>query len=299
MRVPINLAREPFRRDRPVLIASAAGCIILTVTLIFLSSAALSERAQSQKTRLTLNAVNRQLTRMQAEQAKLENAMRQPANAVVLDRSLLFNDIIRRKSISWTRIFSDLETVLPHDVRISAIHPQVNSKDDLSLDMTVEATAPEPVIGFVARLEGSDVFGSTQVSTITLPTQNDPFYRYRLSVTYTQNLMKPLSPVGQISDLPANPPPPPQAAARPVAPTPAQAPVAQTAVPTRLAPAPVPVAQAPVAAAVQPQVPQAQPVNNPNPAPPPPPPSGPIRGPRSIRHLPPPATTQPGVTNAP
>ena len=101
--------------------------------------------------------------------------MRQPANAVVLDRSLLFNDIIRRKSISWTRIFSDLETVLPHDVRISAIHPQVNSKDDLSLDMTVEATAPEPVIGFVARLEGSDVFGSTQVSTITRPPKTTPF----------------------------------------------------------------------------------------------------------------------------
>ncbi|MGD1072216.1 MAG: hypothetical protein ABSB15_18970 [Bryobacteraceae bacterium] len=206
MRVPLNLAREPFRRDRTVLIATAAGCVTLTVTLILLSSVALSERAQSQNTRVALNAVNRQLTRMRTEQASLENAMRQPANAVVLDRSLLFNDIIRRKSISWTRIFADLETVLPHDVRISAIHPQVNSKDELSLDMTVEAGAPEPVIGFVARLEGSDVFGSTQVSTITLPTQNDPFYRYRLSVTYAQNLMKPVVAMGQISDLPLHPP---------------------------------------------------------------------------------------------
>jgi hypothetical protein len=186
--VPLNLAREPFRHDRPMLVASAAACVILIVTLVFLSSGALSERAQSQKTRVVLNAVNRQLTRMQAEQARLESGMRQPANAVVLDRSLLFNDIIRRKSISWTRIFSDLETVLPHNVRISAIHPQVNSKDELSLDMTVEADAPEQVIGFVAKLEGSDVFGSTQVSTITLPTQNDPYYRYRLSVTYAQKL---------------------------------------------------------------------------------------------------------------
>jgi hypothetical protein len=299
MRVPINLAREPFRRDRPVLIASAIGCMILTVTLIFLSSAALSERAEAQKTRVTLNAVNRQLTRMQAEQTKLETAMRQPANSVVLDRSLLFNDIIRRKSISWTRIFSDLETVLPHDVRISAIHPQVNSKDDLSLDMTVEATAPEPVIGFVARLEGSDVFGSTQVSTITLPTQNDPFYRYRLSVTYTQKLCgtgasacPSPSPVGQISDLPANRPSLRQVAALPIA---------QTVVPTPVVQPQVVQPQVVQPQVVQPQVvqPQAQPVNNPNPAPPPPPPSGPIRGPRSMGHLPPPPTIQPGVTNAP
>jgi hypothetical protein len=186
--MPLNLAREPFRRDRPILIASAAGCVILSMGLVFLSSAALSERRESRTTRVALNAVNRQLTTMQREQARLEGAMRQPTNAVVLDRSILFNDIIRRKSISWTRIFADLETVLPHNVRVSVIHPQVNSKDELSLDMTVEADAPEQVIGFIARLEGSDVFGSTQVSTITLPTQNDNFYRYRLSVTYAQKL---------------------------------------------------------------------------------------------------------------
>jgi hypothetical protein len=188
MRVPLNLAREPFRRDRPILIASAAVCVLLLITLVFLTSTALSERRQSQATRVALNAVNRQLTKMRTEQSRLEGAMRQPVNAVVLDRSILFNDIIRRKSISWTRIFADLETVLPHNVRISVIHPQVNAKDELSLDMTVEADAPEQVIGFIAKLEGSDVFGSTQVSTITLPTQNDAFYRYRLSVTYAQKL---------------------------------------------------------------------------------------------------------------
>jgi Tfp pilus assembly protein PilN len=188
MRVPLNLAREPFRRDRPMLIASAAVCILLSMGLVFLSSTALAERRESRSTRVALNAVDRQIARMQSEQARLEGGMRQPANAVVLDRSILFNDIIRRKSISWTRIFSDLETVLPHNVRVSSIHPHVNSRDELSLDMTVEADSPEPVIGFIAKLEGSDVFGSTQVSTITLPTQNDNFYRYRLSVTYAQKL---------------------------------------------------------------------------------------------------------------
>src|SRR5689334_16411826 len=104
MRVPLNLAREPFRRDRPILIASAAVCVLLVITLVFLTSTAMSERRQSGTTRVALNGVNRQLTKMRTEQARLEGAMRQPVNAVVLDRSILFNDIIRRKSISWTRI---------------------------------------------------------------------------------------------------------------------------------------------------------------------------------------------------
>ena len=116
--------------------------------------------------------------------------------------------------------------------------------------MTVEASSPEPVIGFVARLEGSDVFGSTQVSTITLPTQNDPFYRYRLSVTYAQNLMKPI-PVRQISELPV------------------PSPVAQAPIPAPVAPAPVvvqprrPVAQAPPQVSTVPAPPPAAQIQRP------------------------------------
>ncbi len=188
MRVPLNLAREPFRRDRPVLIASVAGCVLLAVSLIVLTSIAISQRSQSQQTRATLDRVNAQLARMRAEQVRLDAQMRQPANAVVLDRSILINDIIQRKSISWTRIFADLETVLPPNVRITVIRPQVNAKDALSLDMTVESESPEQVIGFITKLEGSEVFGSTEVSTWSPPTQNDPYYHYRLSVNYAQKL---------------------------------------------------------------------------------------------------------------
>jgi hypothetical protein len=73
-------------------------------------------------------------------------------------------------------------------VRILSIRPQVNARNQLFLDMTVAADSPEQVIGFILKLEGSDVFGSTAVSGITPPTQNDPFYRYRLSVNYAQKL---------------------------------------------------------------------------------------------------------------
>jgi Tfp pilus assembly protein PilN len=188
MRVPINLARDPFRRDRPILLASATTGLMLLITLVILTSLAIAERRQSAETRLTLNSVNRQLVRIRAEQGKLDVQMRQPANAVVLDRSILINDIIRRKSISWTRIFSDLATVLPPTVRITVIRPQVNTRDELLLDMTVESESPDQVIAFIAKLEGSDVFGSTEVSTWAPPSQNDPFYHYRLSVNYAQKL---------------------------------------------------------------------------------------------------------------
>ena len=171
-----------------MLFGSAVAAVLLMVTLGLLISLSVTERRESTDTRGELNRVNRQLAAIRTEQVKLDAAMRQPGNAVVLDRSVLINTLIRRKAISWTRIFGDLEKVMPHNVRLLTIRPQVNANDELFLDLTVAAEAPEPVIGFIVKLEGSEVFGSTAVSGITPPTQTDPFYRYRLSVNYAQKL---------------------------------------------------------------------------------------------------------------
>jgi type IV pilus assembly protein PilN len=188
MRIPINLAREPFRRDRAVLVGSAVVAVLLAGTLALLVSIAVTERGQTRDTAAMLARTNRQLTAVHNDQTKLETAMRQPGNEVVLDRSILLNTLIQRKAISWTKIFSDLDGVCPPNVRVLAIRPTVNAQGGLFLDMQVAADSPEPVIGFIAKLEGSDVFGSTAVSGFTPPSQTNPFYRYQLSVNYAQKL---------------------------------------------------------------------------------------------------------------
>jgi Tfp pilus assembly protein PilN len=185
---PINLSREPFRRDRPILVASAAVGVLLVFSLLFLVWLAYSEHGAAIQTQAQLDTARRNLAHIRSEQAKLDAQMRRPEYSVVFDRNIMINELIRRKAISWTRIFSDLSTVLPENVRITAIRPQVNAQDQLSLEMTVEADAAPQIIGFVAKLEGSKVFGATEVSTITPPNQNDPYVHYRISVNYAQKL---------------------------------------------------------------------------------------------------------------
>jgi Tfp pilus assembly protein PilN len=186
--IPINLAREPFRRDRPIFIASVSVGVLLVFSLAFLIWFAVSERSSARQTSAQLASTNAQLRNIRAEQAKLDAQTRRPEYAIVFDRNILINELIRRKAISWTRIFADLATVLPENVRVTAIRPTVNSLDQLSLDMTVEADAAPQVIAFVAKLEGSAVFGSTEVSNFTSPNQNDPYVHYRISVNYAQKL---------------------------------------------------------------------------------------------------------------
>ena len=189
MRIPINLASEPFRKDRPIVAASVVLSAILVGMLGVMVFLIASERTRMRDTRGEIARLSNEVDSMTREQAKLDAVLRQPANAVVLERSLLLNALVERKSISWTRIFSDLESVLPYNVRIIQVRlPQINSLNQVSLDMEVGAKDPGPVIVFMKKLESSPLFGPATLHTSQPPTQNEPLYRYRISVDYAQKL---------------------------------------------------------------------------------------------------------------
>lgn len=189
MRIPINLASEPFRKDRPMFIASVACALALIALLGVLSSLILHERARARDARVAVEKLSAQLRTAAAEQAKLDEFLHQPANAQVLAQSQLLNTLIERKSISWTRIFADLESVMPYDVKVISVRlPAINSRNEVLLDMVVGAKDPTAVIGFLKKLEESPLFGPIEGHSSLPPSQNEPLYRYRVTVNYAQKL---------------------------------------------------------------------------------------------------------------
>ena len=123
-----------------------------------------------------------------AEQSKLDTVLRRPENAEVLERSVFLNTVLLRKGISWTRIFADLEKVVPHNVKVIQIRPSVNAQDQVSLDMMVGAESMPPVIEFLKALQESNLFSSSDPKILQQPTQAEPIYKCRVSVDYAQKL---------------------------------------------------------------------------------------------------------------
>jgi type IV pilus assembly protein PilN len=189
VRIPINLASEPFRRDRPVLVATGLAVALLAVALCGLLYLIAVDRSRSGDTRAQVNRLNQELTAISTEQARLDATLRQPANASILERSLLLNTLVERKSVSWTKIFADLEAVMPPNVRLIQVRlPQIDSRNQVLLDMVVGSQSPEPVITFLKQLQSSPRFGPATVHNSAPPTDNEPLYRYRVSVNYAQKL---------------------------------------------------------------------------------------------------------------
>jgi Tfp pilus assembly protein PilN len=188
MTIPINLASEPFRRDRAVLVASGALGVLLIVLLVFLLSLNSLESGEVAETRKEIARLDARLSALSAQQARQDAILRQPENAEVLERSLFLNALLYRKGISWTRIFADLEKVVPYNVRIMAIRPSVAGPNQISLDMTVGSETPVAVIDLLKNLESSPRFGAVYSHSLLPPTQTDKLYRCRVSVNYVQKL---------------------------------------------------------------------------------------------------------------
>jgi Tfp pilus assembly protein PilN len=188
MRIPINLASQPFRRDRAVLVASGALGVLLIVLLVFLLSLNRLESGQVAETRAEIARLESQIHAVTAQQARQDAVLHKPENAEVLERSLFLNALLYRKGISWTRIFDDLEKVVPYNVRIMAIRPSVVGQNQISLDMTVGSDTPVAMIELLKNLENSPSFGAVYSHSSLPPTQTDKLYRSRVSVNYVQKL---------------------------------------------------------------------------------------------------------------
>lgn len=188
MRLQINLASEPFRRDRPLIVGSAVVGVLLLALLVMLVSLSIGERDRAAESRDTIRRMQNQLQVISREQAQLESIFRKPENSEVLERSVFLNQLLARKGVSWTKILLDLEQITPANVRLIQVRPQINGQNELLLDMVVASQSTEPVLSFLMQLEGSPVFGATTIHNSVPPSMNEPLYRYRVSVNYAQKL---------------------------------------------------------------------------------------------------------------
>jgi Tfp pilus assembly protein PilN len=189
VRIPINLATEPFRKDRPVRAGLIGGSILLSISLGILIYMIIHGAGMVSQARGEVGALNSQARAIANEQAQLDAVLRQPANASVLERSVLLNTLLERKSVRWTKVFADLEEVMPANVRLIQVRlPQIDSQNQVLLDMVVGSQSPAPVIDFLKKLQESPRFGPATVHNSVPPSDNDPLYRYRVSVNYAQKL---------------------------------------------------------------------------------------------------------------
>ena len=162
MRLNINLATQPYedaKRFITIWVSILGGLLLL---LLLLGIGVFKEWRDYRHVSVDIARERQVLADLDVKQQQGLAILNKPDNRDLRDKSDFLNELIRRKQVSWTRIFTDLEQIMPGHVRVIAIEPRV-TEDQVLLEMQLASDNRDRVAELARRMEKSNVFRDTVI----------------------------------------------------------------------------------------------------------------------------------------
>lgn len=182
MTARLNLASRPARNEVLPTLAFALLALalsLLTVRHAFAIRALLPDRTS--KLHASARALDAEAASLRASAATLRGPSPDPA---VLARWKSLKELVDKRTFSWTRLLSRLESVIPEGVRITSIAPlSARDKDIVRLDLSAETQSQEGSFELLRRLEARAIFQNVRPVSVTDSSEAD-VKEYRYTVDY-------------------------------------------------------------------------------------------------------------------
>ena len=148
---PLNFASQPFRNERlPAVLFGTASALLVGITVYHALVVRTLLPARTSKLHTEVAALEGELDRLRAESRTLQ-APKPPSKENIAEWNVL-KDLVDRRTFSWTGLFSRLEKVLPRNVRLVSIAPDVKA-GQVVLDIIAVSQPPQAGLGLVGLLE--------------------------------------------------------------------------------------------------------------------------------------------------
>jgi hypothetical protein len=163
MRLDINLATHPYQDAREFWIRWGAAVGVIALLTFALVGWTVYGWVNAGRDRHAIAELREQIHERDTERINAQAYLDMAANRSTRDQSQFLNGLIQRKAFSWTRVFEDLERVMPTDAHVVSLHPEINTQGQLQLDMTLVADSRAPAVELVHRMEKSKHFENPQL----------------------------------------------------------------------------------------------------------------------------------------
>jgi type IV pilus assembly protein PilN len=163
MRLDINLATRPYEDARRFWMRWGLGVGLLGVFTLFLLGFAVKGWREAGRDRHEIARLEAQIAERDLERAKAQAFLDLAANRSTRDQSQFLNELIDRKAFSWTRVFEDLEQVMPTNLHAVSLRPELNEQNQMELEMSVAGNTRAAAVDLVHRMEGSKHFRGAQL----------------------------------------------------------------------------------------------------------------------------------------
>jgi len=163
MRLDINLATRPYEDAREFWVRWGLGVGLLGMLTLALLGLAVRGWTQAGRDRQNIAQLQDQIAERDHERATAQAFLDMSVNRSTRDQSQFLNGLIQRKAFSWTRVFEDLERVMPVNLHVVSLRPELNEQNQMQLDMKVAGDTRSAAVELVHRMEGSRHFQGAQL----------------------------------------------------------------------------------------------------------------------------------------
>jgi Tfp pilus assembly protein PilN len=153
----LNLASRPFSNHALPWVLTALIVTVSLIALILIIRWTGQARRQADVVQTDINSLNQQEQGLRAQALAVKNSLTQEQLQTLAAAHVL----VDRKRFSWSRLFADLESALPGNVRVTRISVRdVAARDQTlaELDLTVVSKTPATITDMIGEMDRGGIF---------------------------------------------------------------------------------------------------------------------------------------------
>ena len=184
MTTKLNLASRPFSNHALPWVVTSLVTLVSLIAFVFIIRWTGQTRAQADAVQADINVLSQQEQGLRVKAQDVKNSL----SAEQLQTLAAAHVLVDRKGFSWSRLFSDLESALPGNVRVTRISVRdVAARGDQTLaelDLTAVTKTPSTITDMIAEMDRAGIFRAELRSQNLQKGRGESGTEYELSVIY-------------------------------------------------------------------------------------------------------------------
>lgn len=184
MTTKLNLASKPFSNHALPWVVTSLVTFVSLIAFVFIIRWTGQTRTQADAVQADINVLSQQEQGLRVKAQEVKNSLSSEQQQTLAAAHVL----VDRKGFSWSRLFAELESVLPGNVRVTRISVRdVAARGDQTLaelDLTAVTKTPSTITDMIAEMDRVGIFHAEVRSQNLQKGRGESGTEYELSVIY-------------------------------------------------------------------------------------------------------------------
>lgn len=188
MRLNINLASRKYENVRRFFLRWGLALASLAALTVLLATLAGFSYVQSEQSGKEIKDLQQKVAALETRRDQLMATDNSPENRDVTQQKKFWNEEIRKRNLSWTQLFNDLQRIMPSRAYLNSVQPELTRDNRLKLKIVIAAEKRDDARELQTRMEDSARFLGPKIVSETLEKgqkNTAPHWNFEIETGYT------------------------------------------------------------------------------------------------------------------